>query len=421
MSAVDLRGEPVLTHRDLPVSPREHEIVERVARLSAERFWPRAEGVDERNEFPEQDFRDLREEGLLGLLVPQAYGGLGVSDTTYAAVVLEIAKGNAATALCFTMHCTAMSYLQHLGSEDQRTRFYERVVNDGIRLSALGSEPRANIFSATLPSTRLRPVPGGYLLSGHKVWCSLGPHADVAFVNAVRDERVVGALVDLRADGVEIGTTWDTMAMRGTQSVDISFRDVFVAEADVVPRPLNLLLELEFGIGLAAAYLGLAESAYRLSREAARSRIHRIVSSAVGHGHPDAGRLFSSVGQMRIALVPAWLMVLRAAGHTEVGSLARTWALAEAKAVVGETAAAIVSSAMRVAGATALARRSGGLERLFRDAQAGLLMAIKPENAAYLAGRFELGVLPDGLVLDDDPSGFAIASDEIPAALRTAT
>ncbi|MEQ1503482.1 MAG: acyl-CoA dehydrogenase family protein [Myxococcota bacterium] len=404
MTSLDPRGPPVLTHETLPLTPREREIVARAAQLSAERFWPRAAAVDRENRFPTEDFGDLFEAGLLGLTIPEAYGGLGVSDLAYAAVLLEIAKGSGATALCFTMHCTAMSYLRYLGSDDQRRRFYRRVLEDGALVSALGSEPRANIFSAELPSTRLERVPGGYLLQGRKIWCSLGPHAQVAFVNGQLDGRIVGALVDLDADGVTKGTLWDSLSMRGTQSVDIAFDRVFVPEADVVPEPLNLLLELEFGIGLASAYLGVAESAYRVARQAARGRIARLLESSIGHGHPDVGRLFTAVGDLRISLVPAWLMVQRAASIPHVGTLERTWALAEAKQVVAETAARVAQDGLRVVGAQALMR--GPFERLFRDIQAGLVMAIKPDNATYLAGRFELGVLPDGMA-DLVPAGGA--------------
>ncbi|MEZ4236685.1 MAG: acyl-CoA dehydrogenase family protein [Myxococcota bacterium] len=134
-----------------------------------------------------------------------------------------------------------------------------------------------------------------------------------------------------------------------------------------------------------------------MARQAAAGRVQRLLEHPIGHGHPDVGRLFTAVGEMRIGLVPAWLMVQRAASIPEVGTLPRTWALAEAKQVVAETGARIAQDALRVVGATALQARLSPFERLFRDLHAGLVMAIKPDNAAYLAGRFELGVLPDGL------------------------
>jgi alkylation response protein AidB-like acyl-CoA dehydrogenase len=145
--------------------------------------------------------------------------------------------------------------------------------------------------------------------------------------------------------------------------------------------------------------MGIAEMAYRYSRELARPTVQRIVESESGHGHPDAGRLFSGVGEMRMALEPAWLAVMRAAQVGPVGTFERAWALAQAKHVVGETATRVTAQAMRVAGTKALSRNYP-VERLFRDAQAGVLMGIRPSDAAYLAGRFELGIAPRGIIID---------------------
>jgi alkylation response protein AidB-like acyl-CoA dehydrogenase len=106
-------------------------------------------------------------------------------------------------------------------------------------------------------------------------------------------------------------------------------------------------------------------------------------------------------------------MVKRAATAGPVGTFQRSWAVAEAKQVVGELAAKLTAQTLRVVGARSLSKELP-VERLFRDAQAGLVMAIKPDHAAYLAGRFELGVLPSGMSVDVNPSGFAIS----PEALR---
>jgi alkylation response protein AidB-like acyl-CoA dehydrogenase len=406
-------GPEVFDHGRLAITPEERELVVTARGLADERFAPRAAAYDRDNRFPAENFDDLRRSGLMALRVPRAYGGHGASELAYAAVVLEIAKGDPATALCFTMHCTAMGFLEDLGDEGQRARLYGPVVRDGAKFSALGSEPRANIFAGKLPSTVLAPAEGGYLLRGTKAWCSLGGNADYMYVNATLDGAVRGAVVPRGARGVVVRDDWDTMAMRGTQSASVAFEDVFVPAGDVVARPMTLLHEFEFMVGLCASYLGVAEAAFRHSREMAREAIARVVSSEVGHGHPDAGRLFTAVGEMKMALEPAWLMVQRAAQTGPVGTFERASALAAAKYVVGETAARVCAQALRTAGARAL-ERSCPVQRLFRDAQAGLVMAIKPDNAAYLAGRFELGVLPDGLRVDAGAGGFAIAPENLP-------
>jgi len=406
------RGPEVFDHSTLEVSAEEKELIAGARRLAYENFAPRAERYDAENIFPTENFEDLRKHGLLALKVPKEYGGKGASSLTLAAVTLEIAKGDPATALCFTMHSTAMTFISLLATPEQKERFFGRVVHEGAKFSALGSEPSASTFSGDLPKASLTKTAGGYLLRGKKVFCSWGPNADFAFVNAMLGDAVVGVVASLRAPNVRFHGDWNTLGMRGTQSVSIDFEDTFIPEQDVITTPLTLLLELEYGVGLCAAYLGLAESAYRYARELARDNMRRLLDTPTGHGHPDAGRLFSTVGEMKISLEPAWLMLKRAALTEPIGSFQRTWALAEAKYVIGEMAAKLTQQAIRVSGAKSLSR-AFPIERLFRDAQAGLLMAIKPDHAAYLAGRFELGVLPNGMEVKANPTGYAISPESL--------
>src|SRR5262244_2008687 len=93
---------------DLQPSPRQRELIALARRLARERFAPRAEGHDRAASFPFDDYADLRAERLLGLCVPERYGGLGADYETYCLVAEQLAQGNASTALTFNMHCLTM-------------------------------------------------------------------------------------------------------------------------------------------------------------------------------------------------------------------------------------------------------------------------------------------------------------------------
>ena len=93
---------------DLEPSPRQRELIARAVRLARERFAPRADRHDRDASFPFDDYADLRAEGLLGLCVPERYGGLGADYETYCLVAEQLAQGNASTALTFNMHCLTM-------------------------------------------------------------------------------------------------------------------------------------------------------------------------------------------------------------------------------------------------------------------------------------------------------------------------
>src|SRR6202045_3241792 len=92
----------------LQPSARQDELIPRPRRLARECFAPRADGHDRAASFPFDDYADLRAEGLLGLCVPERYGGLGADYETYCLVAEPIAQGNASTALTFNMHCLTM-------------------------------------------------------------------------------------------------------------------------------------------------------------------------------------------------------------------------------------------------------------------------------------------------------------------------
>src|SRR5713101_916846 len=89
----------------LQPSSRQRELIALARRLAGERFAPRADRHDRDASFPFDDFADLRTEGLLGLCVPEGYGGLGADYETYCLVAEQLAQGNASAALTFNMHC----------------------------------------------------------------------------------------------------------------------------------------------------------------------------------------------------------------------------------------------------------------------------------------------------------------------------
>src|SRR5687767_2853054 len=89
------------------LNPQQLELIERMARLGRERFAPRAMKHDREASFPFENYEDLRASGLLGLCVPQAYGGEGADFTTYMLVAAELGRHCGSTALSFNMHVSA--------------------------------------------------------------------------------------------------------------------------------------------------------------------------------------------------------------------------------------------------------------------------------------------------------------------------
>ena len=138
---------------NLRPSSRQRKLIALARGLARERFAPRAERHDREASFPFDDYADLRSEGLLGLCVPEPYGGLGADFETYCLVAEQIAQGNASTALTFNMHCLTMMMIGPIADdmamaptarerhEKLRAAKYREVVEDGVFYGQPHSEP----------------------------------------------------------------------------------------------------------------------------------------------------------------------------------------------------------------------------------------------------------------------------------------
>src|SRR5262245_35766717 len=196
---------------DLRPSPRQQELIDRVHALAVERFAPRAAIHDREATFPFDDYADLHQAGLLGLCVPEQYGGLGADFETYCLVSEQIARGNGSTALTFNMHALTMMMMGHFlkdlelapevraRHEELSARRYRAVVEQGVFYGQPHSEPVEAGNADQLEvggrrfGTRAEPVDGGYLVNGRKFFVSLAGAASYYATPALRsEERRVG-------------------------------------------------------------------------------------------------------------------------------------------------------------------------------------------------------------------------------------
>src|SRR5215472_13480265 len=137
----------------LQPSSRQRELIALARSLARERFALRADRHDREASFPFEDYADLRTEELLGLCVPERYGGLGADYETYCLVAEQLAQGNASTALTFNMHCLTMLMMGPIadsmamppavraGHEQLRTAKSREVVEEGAFYGQPHSEP----------------------------------------------------------------------------------------------------------------------------------------------------------------------------------------------------------------------------------------------------------------------------------------
>src|SRR5438874_8115463 len=177
----------------MALTPEQRLVVERVARLTRERIAPRAADYDLAAQNPVESWRDLWREGYLAAVIPRAYGGLGLDMPTYAAVIRTLAQGCANTAMTLHMHSTVMRFVDALGTDAQKRRYFDDVVRFGKLFGSWGSEPAVSLSRTFLMETAIRRVDGGgFQVDGVKhfctmalgaayymVWCALDGEADM--------------------------------------------------------------------------------------------------------------------------------------------------------------------------------------------------------------------------------------------------
>jgi alkylation response protein AidB-like acyl-CoA dehydrogenase len=375
-------------------------------RLAQERFAPRAERHDRDASFPFDDYADLRSEGLLGLCVPERYGGLGADFETYCLVAEELAQGNASTALTFNMHCLTMMMMGVLADdmamdpaarerhETLRAVKYREVVEDGVFYGQPHSEPVEQGETDTRLSvggrrfgTTARKVDGGYVVNGRKFFVSLGGCAPYYATPAIRlgdepwIERTLYLKVPKDAPGVSFLGDWDAMGMRATLSRDMVLENVFVPDdAEVLPPGLFGAMYNAFPhlfLSFSATFLGVMQAAY----DGALAYLTGRMPGAPPL-HTEVAAKGPAIAEMLFTLESARALYYRAISEARVDAPPEAVQRARAAHVTVQRAVvALTQEAIRVCGGRAFLKRYP-LERYARDARAAALMRPWTEEIA---------------------------------------
>ncbi|PSK64413.1 putative acyl-CoA dehydrogenase YdbM [Micromonospora sp. MH33] len=259
------------------------------ARRLAPRLAARAADHDRDGSFPVDDFADLREAGLFGLMVPRELGGLGATFAEYAAVATELARGNGATALVFNMHASVTGALgavteelaEALGVPEEALAARDRLLRaaaEGAWYAVAMSERGAGARLSQL-STVYQPVEGGWHLKGSKTFCSGAGHPDGYLVAArsATDQSVVSQFLVPAGEGLTVEPTWDSLGMRATSSHDLHLdvtvpADRLLGGVEGLALVVAQLMPHWLVASYAAVYVGVARAAIDAAAEHLNAR-----------------------------------------------------------------------------------------------------------------------------------------------------
>ena len=333
---------------------------------------PLAREYDEAEKFPRQQLEGLAELGLLGMIIPEEYGGAGFDSVSYALALEEIAKADSSVAVIVGVTNSVCCYpILSFGTEAQKQKYLVPLAA-GKKLGAFClSEPQAGSDASNL---KTRAVEDGdfYVLNGTKSWVTNGGEAEIHIVMAVTGENdgkkeITAFIVEKDSEGLNVSSVEHKLGQRASVTTEMSFSDVRVPKENVlgeIGKGLRVAFNsLDNGrIGIGALSVGIAQAAYEESKSYSQDRV------AFGKPIAEFQATQFKLADMATEIEAARLLTLRAAamkdaGHKQTGVFASM-----AKLFASEMANRVCADAIQIHGGNGFSRHYN-VEKYYRDAR----------------------------------------------------
>jgi len=353
----------------MDLTPEQAAVRETVRSFAIEEIRPLAREADRNQEFPEDVWDDLGEMDLLGLAVPEEYGGYDADGLTYAIVNEELAYGTLAVATAASVQSLVASCIATFGSETQKEEWLPGLATGRPVGAFCLSEPEAGSNPAGM-TTSARHEGDEYVLNGTKQWITNGERADVCIVFAKTDpgepKGITQFLVPKDLDGIEVGKKEEKLGLRASDTTTLTFDDVRIPEENrltEVGRGLSAALEVLTGgrVAIAAQAVGVAQSAFDEAVEYAtdREQFDRPIAEFQTIRH--------KLADMRTETQAGRLLTYDAARGLDSGR-PPTQAASMAKLFASEAAMDVTNEAIQIHGGYGYTT-DFPVERMYRDAK----------------------------------------------------
>ncbi len=353
------------------LSPEQEALREEIRRMALEKVAPRASEIDRSGEYPWDMQRLLAEKGLLGLAIPEEYGGSGAPLLDNCIVAEELARVCATTSLIFVVQKLAAYPIVIAGSEEIKRKYLPAVAS-GEKLAAFClTEPEAGSDAGATATTAVE-TDDGYVLNGKKCFITNGGLAEVHSVFAMTDpdkgiRGISTYLVEKSYPGFKVGKIEDKMGLRGAQVAEIIFEDCLVPKENMMGERgsgfITAMKTLDNSRPLVAAQaLGIAQGAFDVAVDWARKR--KQFGSPIG---ALQGIQFM-LADMKTKVEAARQLVYRAATLCDKEDKDISIFSAMAKLYASDVAMSITTDAVQILGGYGY-MKDQPLERMMRDAK----------------------------------------------------
>ena len=339
--------------------------------IARERIAPLAARVDESEEYPAEQLKLLAQQGLMGLHIPEEYGGSGAGSLAFCLGAEEVAWACAATSTIYLVQNLGGYPIVLAGNAEQKQRFLPRLASGEITAAFSLSEPGAGSDAAGLSCTAVRKG-DRYVVNGSKMWVTNGSHAGVitVFVSTDKGKRargVTGLLVEPGMKGFSVGKHEKKMGIRGSPTVALHFTDCEVPvdnrlgeEGGGFRVAMATLEQSRPTIGAQA--VGIAQAA--LDAAAAYAKERRAFDQAIA----SFQAIQFMLADMAMAVHASRLTVHHAAGLIDRGISGTALEASIAKCMASDTAMKVTTDAVQIFGGYGYTREFP-VERYMRDAK----------------------------------------------------
>lgn len=353
--------------------------------------------TDREGRFPRRGLTALAEAGLLGLTVPAEFGGLGAGFSVFARAIEEIAGRCGSTAMVTLMHFCGAMPLVAAGSADLKRRLLPDVAAGKRLLTLAFSEPGSGAHFY-FPVSRASARNGSAVLDCDKSFVTSAGEADgyiVATGSAAGSGPAESDLffVDRSRTGITVNGRWDGLGFRGNSSSPMKFAGVEVPHSERIGAEkggMGVMLQVVlpwFQLGNAAVNIGLAGAALEASIAHAKGRSYAHSQSRLA----DVPAIQGLLAEMSQTVSAARAYVRETAAALDGSAPDAMLHVLQVKPIASQAAQDVTAKSIRVCGGAAFAGRLP-LERLFRDAQAGAIMAPTTDVLKEFIGKALLGI-----------------------------
>jgi len=353
--------------------PEDIQEIQRLARdFARSEILPGAMERDRTHSFPAEQVAKLGEMGFLGMFVPEAYGGAGMSILSYVVALEEICYADAGVGVVMSVNNSLVCWpILNFGTEDQKQKYLSQLA-PGTKLGCYAlTEPNAGSDAGAQRTKAVKQADGSYALTGTKMWITNGPNAGICVTYANLDpeqrHRAVCAFIcESDYPGFAVGKVEEKLGIACSQTSELIFDNMVVPAENLLHKERDgfkvAMATLDGGrIGIAAQALGIAQRSLDLAVAHAKQRV------TFGKPLTDKQAIQWMIADMATRIEAARLLTWKAAVLKDKGERA-SGAASMAKLYASECANYCADKALQIHGGYGYSKEYE-VERLYRDAR----------------------------------------------------